>query len=364
MLELREAASRRDRSLLFSFPRLLYRGLPAHRSTEDDVLSLLLRRGGAFSRKARVKPMLAFRGSRAVGRFVLFQDSKRPELAQIGFFEGEEDVPELAELAYRAALDFAPDAATIVAGLGGHINYSAGFLLDRFDVPPAFGLPHTAPWYPGWFSAWRARKMLSYRFPTGPFIARLGACMPHRDSGIRVRPLDMGKLDRDVRIYTELNNACFSGHPFWIDRLPEEDLELFLPFSLFLRPENLLFAEKDGTPVGFFLWYPDFNQLAGPDEGLGLRQLLRYRSGRSIDCFRFTQIAIRPEYRASDASLRLMAHAARDIGRRGYAWGEGGFIFESNAGSLDLAGRFFTRILGSGQGPYRSYAVYERARDA
>jgi GNAT superfamily N-acetyltransferase len=364
MLDLREAASRRDMSLLFSLPRGIYRGFPAHRSTEDDVLSLLLRKGGAFSKKARVKPMLAFHGARPVGRFVLFQDSLKPELAQIGFFEAYGDYPESAELAYRAALDFAPTATTVVAGLGGHMNYSAGFLLDRFDAPPAFGLPHTAPWYPGWFSGWRAHKMFSYRFPTAPFHERLGQLRPKRDSGIRVRPLDMRNLSRDVRVYSELNNACFAEHPFWIDRLPGEDLDLFLPFRHFLRPEHLLFAEKAGEAIGFFLWYPDFNQLVAPDEGLGPKQLIRHRLGRGIDCFRFTQIAIRPEYRASDASLRLIAHAAPFIKKRGYAWGEGGFIFESNSGSMGLAERFFKRVLGAPEEPYRGYALYERGRHA
>ncbi len=369
MLELRPCKTKKELTAFMELPQSVYRGQAAHRATEDDILALLLRRATAFSRKAKILPFLAFKQGdtrMAQGRFALIQDALKPQLAQIGFFEGMEDCPELAELAYQAARRAFPEAEMVVAGLGGHLNYSAGFSLDSFDSPPAFGMPHTAPYYPRWFSSWQELRMRSYRYPALPFSQRMGSLRASAESGIRVRTLSFSRMKEDLATYTNLNNLCFKDHPLWIERKAEEDIELFLPFKPFLSEENLLFAEKDGRPIGFFLWYPDFNQLCAPGQRLGLAQLLRYRLGAKINGYRFTQIAVLPEFRASDASLRLIQSAAALIAKRSYDWGEGGFIFESNSPSLDLAQRFFTRVLGFGPGQEasgiqtHSYALYQR----
>jgi hypothetical protein len=177
--------------------------------------------------------------------------------------------------------------------------------------------------------------------------------------GITVRKLNKRKLRQDTEIYTYLNNACFPDHPFWAERAVQEDYELFHPFRFFIKEENLLFAEKDGKPIGFFLWYPDFNQLLKGHQNLGLKQLLLSYLSCPIDTFRFTEIAVLPEYKNSHAVQAMILCAIPYIERSGIKYGEGGFIFEQNINSMVMTRRFLERATGNKIEPYRHYALFE-----
>jgi ribosomal protein S18 acetylase RimI-like enzyme len=81
---------------------------------------------------------------------------------------------------------------------------------------------------------------------------------------------------------------------------------LFKPFRFLLDNENLIIAEIDGKPVGFFLWYPDFNELVASQRDLNVLDVIKYRLGKPIDTFRFTEIGILPEYQGSPVALALI----------------------------------------------------------
>jgi hypothetical protein len=202
--------------------------------------------------------------------------------------------------------------------------------------------------------------MVSFRFPFEPFIGyhqRLGDQPDFK--GITVRKLNKRKLRQEIEIYTTLNNACFKAHPLWADRIAQEDYELFHPFRFLIKEENLLFAEKDGKAIGFFLWYPDFNQLLNGSQQLGFQQLLKYFFASPIDTFRFTEIAVLPEFKRSFAVQAMFWHAIPFIQKSGVKMGEGGFIFEENANSIAMTKRFIERATGIKMEPYRHYALFE-----
>jgi hypothetical protein len=126
-----------------------------------------------------------------------------------------------------------------------------------------------------------------------------------------------------------------------------------------IKEENLLFAEKDGKPIGFFLWYPDFNQLLKGHQQLGLKHVLHYYFTRTIDTFRFTEIAVLPEYKKSHAVQAMILYAIPYIRKSGIKYGEGGFIFEENTNSIVMTRRFLERATGIKMEPHRHYALFE-----
>jgi hypothetical protein len=215
-------------------------------------------------------------------------------------------------------------------------------------------------YYQDYFSDLRKIPMVSYRFPFEPFAdyhQRMGS---HPDlKGITVRKLNKKKLRQDIEIYTYLNNACFQGHPLWADRDAREDYELFYPFRFLIKEENLLFAEKAGKPIGFFLWYPDFNQLLTGFQHPGLKHVLQYYFRSPVDTFRFSEIAVLPEYKMSHAVLAMILCAIPYIQKSRIKYGEGGFIFEENTNSIAMTRRFIERATGIKMEPYRHYALFE-----
>ena len=360
MIQLDRVEGRRALRAFYRIGAQVYRDNPHHRSTEDEVMRMLVEGPTAFHQHARVMPLLMRSGGRFVGRFALIHDRKLPDFVQVAFFEalpGQTGV--LDAILLKARSEF-PGCQRLVAGLNGHLNYGCGFLVSGFSEPPLFGLPYTPPYYLDYFAGLRRRPMVSFRFESRHFFELRRKLLPLFDPGeLTIRTMDREQFSRDVDIYTDLNNACFQDHPYWSDRTATEDYELFHPFRFLLRDEHFIVAEERGKPVGFLLWYPDFNQLTHRDGELGVHHLLKYKWRDPIDTARLTEIAVRPDCRSKRVDLALILEMIRGVEAAGYRYTEGGFIFEENRGSIALTLRYIRRALGRKPEPFRRFCVFE-----
>jgi hypothetical protein len=351
--------TRQELKVFSNFKKEVYKSNSSQRSTGDTITQLLLKGSSAFHKHASVKPFLIQQRQKPVGRFALIQDEKLKDCVQVAFFEALQGLSNLSEAILQQARSAFPDSDRIVIGLDGHLNYNAGILLNYFDRPPVFGLPYTPDYYPEYFQEFEQKTMVSYRFAAAAFFRFMEEKGHKFDlGGITVRKMNKKKFKREIEIYTRLNNACFAGHPYWAERTPEEDYELFYPFRFLLKEEFLLFAEFQGKPIGFLLWYPDFNELVPANRQLGINHLLKFHIRNPIKTFRFTQIAVLPQYRISTATLALILKMIPPVKKAGYEYGEGGYIFEDNHKSIAMTRRFLQRATGRKMEPYRSYAIF------
>lgn len=335
---------------------------PQHRDTEASLLKLLVDGPTAFHAHAQVHACLLREGGEVVGRCALVHDRNLPDVVQIAFFEARRGLQGVLPALQEAARALGTGARRLVVGLNGHLNYGAGILLDHFDEPPVFGLPWTPPWYPAWFEGCTCRRTVSYRFPLRGFYDWHERTAPGFDArGITVRPLDKRDLRREVARYTALDNEIFSGAdtPLWSNRTPEENHELFHPFRFLIRSHNLLFAERAGRPIGFMLWYPDFNQLVPAGRDLGPWDVARFALGARVPTVRLTEIAILPEFRSTPALAALYLAALPYLRAGGHVTMEGGFIFEENRRSVVMTEKYLERALGERLRPHRSYGIFE-----
>lgn len=361
-MKLLKVRTKKEFRAFYDIANNIYGKCEFHRSTEDEIVKLLLQGKSSFRNHATIIPYLIYDDNKLAGRFALIQDHYLPDIAQVSFFEAQRGLDNLLDTIRSEVRVALPDCSRLVIGLNGHLNYGAGLLLNRYDEPPVFGLPYTHGYYNDYFEGTTRHLMVSYRFDLEPFYNYHSSFSANIDfDGISVRKLDKCNLKSEIDIYTRLNNLCFQDHPYWSDRETEEDFELFHPFRFFIKEENLLFAEKNGQAIGFLLWYPDFNQLVRAGAGLGLSQLIRYRLGGSINTFRFTEIAVLPEFRNSKATLAMILHTIPYLKKRKFQFCEGGFIFQENNQSIAMTERFLKRATGDTYTPYRKYAVYECA---
>jgi len=361
MIAIEPVADRRGVSAFHRAGREVLKPWPCARSTEDDVTRMLVGGRSAFHAHAEVRPHLIRAGGEVAGRVAFVHDRNLPGFVQAAFFEAAPGLDGVAEALRRTAAACFPGVPRLVVGLNGHLNYSCGILTNRFDEPPLFGFNWTPPHYPDCFAGMTARPMVSFRFENEGFYELATAMETAFDPGpVRVRTMDRRNLRREVAIYTHLNNASFGEHPYWSDRTPDEDFELFHPFRFLIRDENLLFAEIDGKPVGFLLWYPDFNELVTRnDESIGALDVARYRLANPIRTVRLTEIAVLPEHRRSTAVGAMILRMIQHVRRGPYRFCEGGFIFEENSSCVGMTLRYISRACGRPLEPYRRYACYE-----
>lgn len=357
---LKEVHTKSDFRAFYKVPLEIYEPNSLYRTSEDDITQLLVEGPTAFHQHVTFHSYLILQEEVVVGRFSLIHDQKLPEYVQVSFFEAQPDLSGVSNLIVEKARTGFPHCTRIVFGLNGHLNYGAGILTSNFDEAPVFGLPYNKEYYQDYFADFRKIPMVSYRFPFEPFVEYHKNMGDHPDfKGITVRKLNKKKLRQETEIYTSLNNTCFTAHPFWSERNVQEDFELFYPFRFLIKEENLLIAEKDGKPIGFFLWYPDFNQLLKGHQHLSFKHVLQYHFASPIDTFRFTEIAVLPEYKMSHAVQALIWHAIPYIRKSGVKYGEGGFIFEENTNSIAMTRRFLERATGLKMEPHRHYALFE-----
>ncbi len=359
-MEIRQVKSKEDLSLFYELTKKVYKDNNCYRATEDDLIKLIIEGPTCFHSHAKVLAFLVLEGNDVVARFVLIYDKLLFSYVQISFFEAFPGLTNLLENIIVLIKRYFPTQRRFVVGLNGHLNYGAGFLLNRFDEPPLFGLSYSPPYYPNYFCSLKKHLLMSFRFSIDRQHKYLAVSETKYSFGnFKVRRFSKKKLKEEIKIYTYLNNACFHAHPFWANRSWEEDYELFHSFRFLINEENLLFVENNGKPIGFLLWYPDFNLLVSNQRGFNLFDIVKYRFKNPINTLRFTEIGILPKYRRTLAVLALIREMALFWVKDKYDYCECGFIFQENKESIRMTRRYLERITGQKLEPYRYFAVYE-----
>jgi hypothetical protein len=361
LIALVPAESRKGLREFHRVPTQVYRPWPNYRATEDELVRMLVGGRSEFHRHACVRPFLFLEAGEVVGRVALVHDRNFPDYVQAAFFEALPNLSGVVDALRETAKRSFPGVPRLVVGLNAHLNYSAGILLNHFEQPPVFGLTWTPPYYPDYFSGLTPRPLVTFRFENQGFYDFADSFGATFDPGpVKIRTMDRSQLRREVQIYTELNNTCWVEHPFWSNRTPEEDFELFHPFRFLLKEENLLFAEVNGKPVGFLLWYPDFNELVSRNDAhLGPWEVLRYHLWNPIRTVRLTEIGVLAEYRHGLVVPALFLRLIRIAQRGPYRFCEGGFIFEDNRSSIGMTLKYLSKAFGRKLEPYRRFAVFE-----
>ena len=151
-----------------------------------------------------------------------------------------------------------------------------------------------------------------------------------------VRKTDFKNFRREIEVYTEINNIAFSNHLFYYTRKTEEDYELFKELKYLMREENLIFVEKQGVPVGFMLWYPDFNEIIEKNETVGIKTVLKNKLfPHRIKTFKIVEMGVIRSERNKGAILALFDYCYKCINGR-YDIMESSWILSDNLKSKSI----------------------------
>ncbi|ABR49617.1 hypothetical protein Amet_3489 [Alkaliphilus metalliredigens QYMF] len=235
----------------------------------------------------------------------------------------------------------------ILVGLNLHVNYGLGLLVDGFHEPYSFGSAYNPPYYIDYFKEYAHEEinLASYLTKMKEFDFGMSPRLIQRvKEKYRVRAADFKNIEKDAAIYTHLNNKAFINHKFYYERRIQEDLELLNEFKILLKEENLLFIEYKGTPIGFMLWYPDFNELMKPGEQLGVKTVIKNKLfSHKIKKFKIVEIGILPGFQRNGAVVALF-HGCWEIVKDRYELCESGWILEENYASTGLGLRWGDQV--------------------
>lgn len=324
----------------------VYAENPYFRDSLSSVLTIVTNPKGAFGSRTQQQAVVV-KDDKGVplAAALLLRAEGLPDQVQLSFFEALPNAQEAVQVLVDKASSISRQwgAKSLLVSMNGHVNYGLGFLADSFDELPCFGSSYTPPYYIDYFRSlgFAEQRLVSYRYPMDSFVKQQeDRILERTKKRFRFRTADFSRLREELAVYTQLNNQCFSDHPAYFHRHNDEDYELFRPFRWFLQKENLLIAEHGGIPVGFLLWYPDFNELIGPGQELGIQALLKYKLlRRPIKRFKIVEIGVIPKFQGSSVILGLF-HACYELTRDRFQECESGWIFSENFKSNNICRRW------------------------
>ena len=345
-----------DFAVFMSFQQKVYKNDKNFRNLQKNILPDILRGRSAITRGSRLVPYMLLEGNELLGVFMLAVMDRMTETMQIAFLDFK-DHPHV----FSAIYDFSKKEAgragckKLLVGLNIHVNYGLGILADSFDFSQSFGDAYHKAYYRLRIEELLAPSDILYTYRIRIRDMQMGlspGALERIRCRYKVREADFSRVREMTLIYSKINNAAFSRHKYYYPTRVREDMELFSSFRALLSGHNLLFVYHGEEPVGFLLWYPDFNQIVKPGKGVGIGTVLKQRLlPGSIDTLRIAEFGIIPAHQKKGAVYALLEYLYEGQKDR-YTYVESGWVMEENLDSKGVVKRFMKY-------PYKEFRVYE-----
>lgn len=325
---------------------------------------------GAFYKRGEAELFLALREGEVVGTICAGEDHVTNQQRSradciFGFFECVND-QEVAQALFDRVATWGRERG--LTRLFGPFNLdyedSYGILIEGRDRPPVVLCGHTPVYYQDLVETYGFTKArgdnLAFEIPVADDsperqrLRRLAERMRAR-GWVKVRAAKLDDFDNEVdRVFAIINQALqhLPDHIGW----QREALEAtFKTFRKIADPDLILFAEVEGSTVGFFPGVPNIHEIVIHLNGLrhpwDYLRLLRW--GRyQPECLAVKSVLVLPEYWQRGVALLLFDEMARRASEKGYRWADLSLTSEENPFTPALAERMGARV-------YKRYRTYQ-----
>ena len=361
-LEIRTVSKRSDVEQFIRQPWRIYQKDPAWVPPLLYDRRQLLSPDNPFFKHAKMCSWLAFRDSRPVGRISAQIDHLHLEHVDsaTGFFgmlEAEDDPDVFDRLMGKAESWLRENGMRQMIGpFNLSINHDCGLLVDGFDTPPFFMMPHNPPYYEKRIldRGYRVIKdTLAYLLDidTEPSAAIKAAVKRHAKS-IHVRPVNLKRLSEELEILRDIHEDAWSQNWNFVPFTTEEFSHMGRDLKLLVPPGLVQIAEIDGQPAAMMVAFPNINEAIADLNGkllpFGWAKLLWRLKVSFPRTARVPLMGVRRKYHNSmlGAALALMTvNQARTAGAKlGIRKIELSWILEDNKGMRSILEAIGARV--------------------
>jgi hypothetical protein len=349
----------------------LYRDDPNYIRPLDMMVSEQLSKKNPFFEHGEGTTFTAYRNDWCVGRCTaqvdrLHLDRYKDDVGFFGFFDTIDD-QEVADALLGAARRWLKGRGMqrIRGPLSLCINEELGCLIEGFDTPPMFMMPHHRPYQGGLIEKAGLPKLkdfYAWKYEVGdiPERAKKATRDVEQLPEVSARHVDPKNLERDVRLVMDIFNDAWSENWGFVPLTESELRKMAADFKLVLDPRLTYIASVDGEPAAVALALPNLNELIRDMNGklfpLGLPKLLYRLKVQGARSARLIILGIKKKFRTQRkyAGLSIYLYSKmNDAGRRaGYRWGELSWTLEDNA-PVNVGIKFM------GGKIYKKYRLYE-----
>jgi hypothetical protein len=365
--QIEEVRNERDLKAFVRFPWQIYRGdrfwVPP--LIKDQILKFSPKH--PFHSHAEMNLLLAKRAGVIVGRIAGIIDRHyvefhREKVGFFGFFESIPD-PEIAELLLARVVGWLRGRGMekMIGPMNPSTNDECGLLVEGFDSSPCLMMPYNPRYYPSLlegFGLKKAMDLYAYLMEESSFsqdrLNRIALKLERREPQLRVRPVSLRNLDRELMIIKDIYNNAWSGNWGFVP-MTEEEIEFFAKnMKPLVVPDLVLFAYWGDEPVAFSVSLPDYNEVLKRLNGrLGVLGILKFLYfSRKIKAIRVMLLGVKGTFQKKGAEALLYVETFRRGIHKGYHEAECSWILEDNV----LMQRGMEAIGGK---RYKTYRIYE-----
>jgi hypothetical protein len=327
-----------------------------------------------FFSHARARFWVAFDGERPVGRISAQVDDLHlrqygDATGYFGMLEAIDDRRVFRALVSEAEGWLREQGMRRVRGpFSLSINDECGLLVDGFDTPPMFMMPHGRSYYDARVKEQgyhKAKDTLAYLVdPSVIPPPVMQATVKRASESLRVRPIRLSHLREDLAILRDIFNDAWAANWGFVPFTPGELDSLGSSLRLFVPPEFVQIAEVEGRPAAMIVVVPNLNEAIAGLRGRLLpfgwtRLLWRLRKG-VIKTARVPLMGVRREFQRSALGMALafllIEAIRRPLVERGIRNVELSWILEDNRAMRHVNERI-------GAQPYKRYRIYEKTLD-
>jgi GNAT superfamily N-acetyltransferase len=359
--------TKKGRRQFINFPYKLYEKdqywVPPLKLEQKDLINT---DKNPFYNNADIALFLVKRSGQVCGRIAAVEDRRynnyhKARTGFFGFFECIND-QQVAEQLIEAASGWLKERGLteITGPASPGMMDEIGILVDGFNYYPSILMPYNKPYYDDLLKAEGFKKEMDlYAFRVTQEqvelsrLQRARKIVTKRYPDLKIRQVNLKKIDREVQIVRHIFNSAWSGNWGFIPLTEEEFSGLAADLKLILDPKYAHIAEMSGKPVAFSIALPDLNQVLHHLNGrllpFGIVKLLWYK--RKINQIRTALMGVLPEYQGKGIDALLHLEAIENGIETGMISSELSWVLESNTNMIHVAERLGARI----EKTYRMY---------
>ena len=333
---------------------------------------LLDEKKNPFYQNAEIALFLSEHNGQPAGRIAAiidhrYNDFHKTKTGFFGFFECI-DRQSHADLLFKVAEDWLKERG--MEELLGPSNPSMmdeiGVLIEGFDKYPCIMMPYSKQYYDPLLKnagLEKAMDLFTYHVTQDSVdrdrANRAVEIVRKRLPGIKIRPLNLKKIQDEVKIIRRIFNAAWKNNWGFIPLSEAEFESLAKDLKTIVDPNFAHIAEIDGEPVAFSVGLPDYNQIFKDMNGklfpFGIFKILMRR--KKIDKIRTALMGVLPEYHGKGIDVLLHREAIENGLKTGVYSSEVGWILENNVQMIRVAEKI-------GGSPEKTYRMYKKSLKA
>ena len=304
--------TKQEQKKFLSFRKSIYKTNSIYVDNNLFMIKELFNGTTSFVKGKKIQAYNIYKKDKIVCQGIVMYTKKLPEYIQLCSLEVLENNTKAIDLLIKKTIEIGKkyNCKKLVVGLYGHVNYGLGFQYSDYDKKNSFSSNANPKYYNEYFDNNNYEKVLLNTYKTKAkeeSLLRYKNLINKLNNNYEFRYFDKHNFDYYVKIYTDLNNKAFINHRYYYKRKYEEDKEMLKELFLFMKRDSLIFAFKDNKPIGFVMWYPDYNELAKPGEAFGpIHFIKNIFLNKTIKTGKIMEYGILEEYRKSGLVMGLL----------------------------------------------------------